>query len=709
MKQKIYLRMAIVLFVIVTLLLSSTLYSQSTISNKFSGKNNNTFSYKYNNKNFTLFPIAGQTINPYNLYNKEPAPMGIADFGIGPGNNPYFYTTDSFLSNAYVYNLSVYNSSINQSKSWVSFQLNVNLIFKNGNKLYVYWIQNVAELNTSNNLIDLVDNIWNFSSSSSSMSNATVVGEGTIGTASNISYYYSIANFSLPGNNISLAYPYHIELAVNTSVNMFGKPYLVLLYNDGNGWNAYDNVSFIFTNDLTFKPTFLVDGFGYEPTGYTLYDAEFIIGGPGNGSATFDRNSSINLNLLFWNGHNYQNVPNAFNFGTNTAETIKNVISRFSYIPQNGSIYSHITNGPGKLGILYQQNQLSTVNITTPLLRGILYVNGSKYMFINNNVNVTLFPSGNSSKGGFYNFLIRNLNGTEVWSKNISLFPGEHLNLDLSVFSATFIEQGIPRGVYWHLQLSNGDNFYSSKNNITVDLQNGTYNYSVFIENEKLPVTGGSFIINGKNVTIEINITVAKYPAIFSEIGLPSGINWSIMLNGFQFDSDNQSLDIYLPNGTYNFSVAPIEGFKSNLANGSFNIDGKSSFILIKWELIYYNITFVINGTEKGSLWGIDINGTNFYGQNINKTEYSNSSYLTILIPNGSYSFSIIPPSGLASLNKGGMINVSGSNLTVSIQLSKSKVTEYVYVISINGTEMVIVGLIILILGTLISFLLRKR
>ena len=36
-------------------------------------------------------------VNPNQYYTHEPAPMGIADFGIGPGGLPYYYNTTSFL------------------------------------------------------------------------------------------------------------------------------------------------------------------------------------------------------------------------------------------------------------------------------------------------------------------------------------------------------------------------------------------------------------------------------------------------------------------------------------------------------------------------------------------------------------------------------------------------------------------------------------
>ena len=89
-----------------------------------------------------------QPVNPYNLYRSEPAPMGISDYGIGPGGSPYSYSTTSFLGNINIKNLHTYNASLNSSAKVLTFQLNINFVFYVGSTKYVYWVQNVADFNT---------------------------------------------------------------------------------------------------------------------------------------------------------------------------------------------------------------------------------------------------------------------------------------------------------------------------------------------------------------------------------------------------------------------------------------------------------------------------------------------------------------------------------------------------------------------------------
>ena len=308
----------------------------------------------------------GLHVNPFFHYSSEPAPMGIADYGIGPGNVPYEYNTTSFLGTACLVSLSTYNSSLNYSQyaggpHGMSFQLNVNLQFFNGDSQYVYWVQNVAFLNTSSNNISFIDNVWNFTSRGANMHNSTFSRNGTLGDSSGTYFYYSLASLSLSGNNMVLHYPTKIEFKVDSSTTASNQPEVVFMYNDGYGWITYDNVVFKFVNDLTADHGFVVDGYNYNPVNF--YDAELILGGPDGGTQTYDTSSKLQLQLEYWNNHNYQEITNAYNFGSDTAEGINNVSSKLAYYPENGSLSALLYNYPGELGVLYNSSEIATLQV----------------------------------------------------------------------------------------------------------------------------------------------------------------------------------------------------------------------------------------------------------------------------------------------------------------------------------------------------------
>ena len=56
-------------------------------------------------------------------------------------------------------------------------------------------------------------------------------------------------------------------MAINSTTTARGIPELLFLYNDGHGWQTYDNVLFDFATSVTKNDGFVVDGYRYEPDG----------------------------------------------------------------------------------------------------------------------------------------------------------------------------------------------------------------------------------------------------------------------------------------------------------------------------------------------------------------------------------------------------------------------------------------------------------
>ena len=139
-----------------------------------------------------------------------------------------------------------------------------------------------------------------------------------------VGYYGDGADPTLPGNGIQLVYPSNLSAEVVAST-IGGFTRVGFEYDDGFGWITYDNVTFPWTKGWT-SHGFLVDGAATPPAG-DFYDAEWVLCGPGDGSSTIDEASNLSLQLEEFNGHNFESVPNAFNFGGDTGESISNVIS----------------------------------------------------------------------------------------------------------------------------------------------------------------------------------------------------------------------------------------------------------------------------------------------------------------------------------------------------------------------------------------------
>ena len=611
-------------------------------------------------------------VDPTEMYANEPAPMGLADFGVqnaGTSEQAYSYNTTSFQGFAHINYLRVTNNSTNSLS--MSFQFNLNLAFYNGNTLYVYWVQDVAYVDTGTNKIQFIDNIWNMSSPTADMHHSTLTGNGAIGNSSGTHFYYDLASQNLPGNCINLPDPYNVNFMVNSTITSNGQPEVDFMYNDGHGWITYDQPIFTFVNHLTKDCGFVVDGYNYEPDGYSFYDAELILGGPGGGSSTIDMSSSITLNIQYWNGHNYQEIRSAYNYGTNTAETIGNVVSGAYYDINNGTLFEKISPGSGKLEQVYSSSDISTLNISTPLSSGTLYINGTPQKFVNHEINLTIAP-------GDYGIAI--YNESQLFTKfNVNLAPGEYKEIKTNESLVTFTETGLPVGIEWWVNLT-GHHYHSYTNSISFYEHNGNYTYTITTSDHiYYPILStGTLTTNGKAVLISTDFKKLTYKVIFTENGLKLGTSWNLSFNGETYTLTNSSYSFQLTNGTYTYSATSTD--YRNIST-QLNIEGKSTLVSLLFIFQKYNVTFEETGLAS-SEWYVNItedNGTIYDSGAIKETLY------TLELTNGTYKYTVATSNHIYSVSAySNKLLINGKTLQISVIFEPVK---YNLIVSENGLK----------------------
>lgn len=553
------------------------------------------------------FSVGSNDPLPYN-YNSEPAPMGIADLGIGYQNVPYSYSTSSFMGNIEMNSLSTFNYT--QNSSAMTFQLNLNMVFSYKGSEFVYWVQNVAFYNTSTNQIQFIDNIWNLSFFSAVMHNSTVDGNGTIAAFGSSYFYFDYANNSLPGNNISLKEPANISLKMYTFLNNRSFPVVTFLYNDGYGWITYDRTVFDFGHQPYTGPAFVVNGDTRNPYG-TYYDAELVLGGPGNSSQTECLNSNVTLSLEFYNGHNYQAIQNAFNYGPDTAETVNNVSSTGIYDAQTGQLFSRVSSGSGSLGLIYYSGELATLTVKSNILDGSLYVNDTNVTaFSNGSVTVSIFP-------GNYSIALFDSSTGSISKVGIYvLYPNESYNITKDVYRVEFLEKGLPSDSVWMVNITGETSNPITGSEYAIDLQNGTYNYTVSSNNLNYFALNrtGILFVNGSILLVNVTFRPVLFNVTFLETGLPSGASWSVTLNGKgTLKSNNSSVVFSLTNGTYDFVVPRVGEYGPSVSIGSVTVNGNGSvenvlFMILDGYLVGSvtpsSASLFVNGTQYGTVNG---------------------------------------------------------------------------------------------------------
>lgn len=631
----------LILLVLIASLAAFTIGINPSSGNSPGKNSGNSFSPHFSQGSKTV----GAAVNPNNLYTSEPAPMGLADYGIGPKNMPYIYNTTSFLGIIKIGSLSVIDNTTNSSS--LTFQLNVNLEFNNSGNTYVYWVQDVAFLNTTTGSVQFINNIWNMSSNSAEMLNSTVSGNGTVASAIGTQFYYNVSNPNLPGASVIIKDPSTVKLKVNSLINSNGLPEIVFEYQDGFGWVTYDNVNFTFATSVSSYPGFVVDGFQYNPFG-TYYDAELIMGGPGEGSTTTDLQSNMSLQLQYWNGNNYQEISNAYNFGSNTAETIGNADSGAYYFGSNGTLLEKITNGTGSLSQVYNSSMVSSLGIKAPISGGTISLNGFNTTFTGDKANLTLFPGSYSvnvyTKGVLY------------YSTSVNLAPGQDKVLAVNEYLVTFNETGLPSGSQWRVNLSYSS-YTSNSDNVEFYLSNGTYHFNISSSNPDYfsNISTGSFTVSGTEVTLHAGFSPVLYNVTFRENSLPIGTKWYVMFHNTTFSSSNGTITVHIPKGTYDFILANLSDYYT--LNNSYNLTVGSNNLT---TLVLFHQYDQIIGFVAPQGATVTING---------KTVATENGKFSFLAPAGNYTINVDLP-GYYTYTKNLSLNY-GQNATLSINLTR--------------------------------------
>ncbi|MGC8620223.1 MAG: InlB B-repeat-containing protein, partial [Thermoplasmata archaeon] len=228
-----------------------------------------------------------------------------------------------------------------------------------------------------------------------------------------------------------------------------------------------------------------------------------------NGS---DVKVSVIFNLLTYKiTFNEKNLPSGLQWSVSLNNiTISSINSSIEFTEPNGT-YSYIIETPisGGTGIQYispvfsgsvklngtdvninitYEKQFYLTLLTNPSNRGVLspasgWYNAGSSVKINaiSNSNYEFLSwtgTGNGSYTGTNNPASVTMNGPITEQANF-----------IELFHVTFIENGLPSGTTWYVNLSNGQSYSSSSNTITFNEPNGTYSYTVASNNKEYAPT----------------------------------------------------------------------------------------------------------------------------------------------------------------------------------------------------------------------------
>ncbi|MGC8630794.1 MAG: DUF7619 domain-containing protein, partial [Thermoplasmata archaeon] len=126
---------------------------------------------------------------------------------------------------------------------------------------------------------------------------------------------------------------------------------------------------------------------------------------------------------------------------------------------------------------------------------------------------------------GTYSYTVGSINGYNVYpSSGTITVKGANLTItikfttNITTYTITFTEAGLPSGTTWYVNLSNGQSYSSSSNTITFNEPNGTYSYTIASNNKEYAPTqySGSFTVNGAPITESITFNLVTYKITFT-------------------------------------------------------------------------------------------------------------------------------------------------------------------------------------------------
>ena len=521
---------------------------------------------------FALMPVLplnvskeiGNQVNIHLYYKKEPAPMGIGDFGISP-KGPFVRESTQWLGVVRIDSLSAYSSeatSYHLDPYAVTFQLNVVLNYEYNGKTYALWVQDVAFFDTQIHEVQLVDEIINLTAPFASLNGLSGNGEiHTVPIQYNGKTYYFTFYFdeatNYPGSPATLTLPATIYLLVNTTTNSKGQPVICLWYNDGYGWVHYDTVTVTSVVNAS-NVYFLVDGYNYTGFG-AYYDAELIIGGPGDYTCSYIQSGNVYFQLLYWNGHNFQEVRNAYNFGSDSGEKVNNVIVKPYYSPSNGTLWSELTVGSGNLSNLWNQDNTTQLTIYSPVKNGYIYIYNEslpysvgaqkalKVPFVGGQATLTLYPMD-------YAILVYQ-NGQAVAEANIYARVG-NVSTNTTQFSFSISKIQISAYAYESYTLNLTINAYG---NVTINvispssIKTSFTQETIYVDGQKM-ISLTIYPTEAGNFTLTINASI--FPGFYVMKEIPLHVKLLIFTFTFKYNVIGQPLpkepeiNLTYPNGT---------------------------------------------------------------------------------------------------------------------------------------------------------------
>ncbi len=393
-----------------------------------------------------------------------------------------------------------------------------------------------------------------------------------------------------------------------------------------------------------------------------------IGGAPQFGLAVFGTGSSLSLQpFLEMQGSNSFTDAVSQAVGASSSRTQESSIGA-SWQQGNGVWSVTSSDGSSSQGIYIHEGSNIARFTESGLPAGVTWAVSADGYTMTSSTSTILFDLSN----GTYSYLIDGIPGfhTSPVTGTVSLTGnGASVTVEWmqTVYQVTFAEKGLPSQYAWSMEL--GGKYQSSSTVQSVfSVPNGTYSFVIYSSGKyNATPPDGTLTVQGSDISMQVQYSTETFTVNFAESGLPSGMNWNVMLSGdspasYAKTVSGSTESYTVPNGTYSYSVGGIPGYHASSYGGQVSVFGSGVTIHITWTEVTYVVVFNESGLPVGTTWWVNITS--------GLSEKSNGQSLTFSLPNGTYSYSV------ASSNKewrsaGGNLAVSNGSSAVGIFFGK--------------------------------------
>jgi YVTN family beta-propeller protein len=226
-----------------------------------------------------------------------------------------------------------------------------------------------------------------------------------------------------------------------------------------------------------------------------------------------------------------------------------------------------------------------------------------------------------------------------------------------TTYPARFTESGLPAGTNWSVEVG-AQSFWSTSGLLVAPLPNGTFGYRIPGIGPYEPQTATGVVTIYANGTSTSVAFYYSYALDFNETGLPAGTNWTISIAGSVYTQSAPALDLFEPNGSYEYTIVPIPGY-STTWNGRVTIAGAPEAVAINFTRVTYALTFEANGLPSGTEWGVEVNGSELTSTSEDLVaNLPNGTYMIVYSSAGSYAIANAPPSVVTLRGEGELIPI---------------------------------------------------